>query len=206
MVFEIAYQKEELEKVGLHEEQEARRQYAERQAEKYERLAKYSLDPENQKEYGTKAKQWKHARKRTGGQNTKEYAESKRPLVNFKAVPQNQVVEVLRKDSEEWVNNLSYVEKHAIKKYTYNSGDKKPNRFFEKINAMLRGDLPEDKKLRNYSEVISNTLKKNKLKHDLICYRNMEFNPYNAFNWRKFYRGTIYKHVCSLESSIEQTF
>ena len=44
----------------------------------------------------------------------KEYAEAKRPLANFHAVPQEQVVELLREESQEWIENLSGKEKHAI--------------------------------------------------------------------------------------------
>lgn len=51
--------KEELEAVGLQSQEEAKQQYAERQAEKYERFAKYSLDEENREEYGKKAARWK---------------------------------------------------------------------------------------------------------------------------------------------------
>ena len=40
------------------EKQEQRENYAQRQAEKYERLAKGSLDPENQKQYKTRADRW----------------------------------------------------------------------------------------------------------------------------------------------------
>lgn len=49
---------EELEKVGLQAKQEAQQQYAQRQAEKYDRLAKYSLDPENKEDYDRKASEW----------------------------------------------------------------------------------------------------------------------------------------------------
>ena len=49
---------EELKKVGLQAKQEARQQYAQRQTEKYDRLAKYSLDPENKEDYRRKASDW----------------------------------------------------------------------------------------------------------------------------------------------------
>ncbi len=51
--------KEELEAVGLQNQQEARQQYAQRQKEKYGRLAEYSLDLDNKKGYSKKAKEWK---------------------------------------------------------------------------------------------------------------------------------------------------
>lgn len=54
-----SWTKEELEKAGLESREEARQLYAGRQAEKYERLAKYSLDEENREKYGKKAAGWK---------------------------------------------------------------------------------------------------------------------------------------------------
>ena len=50
--------KDELENVGFHAKQEARQQYAQRQAEKYDRLSQYSLDQANTKEYSRKAAEW----------------------------------------------------------------------------------------------------------------------------------------------------
>ncbi|MCB7320786.1 phage minor capsid protein [Lacrimispora sp. 210928-DFI.3.58] len=49
---------EELEAVGKANKKEARQQYAERQAEKYGRLAEYSLDQENKKLYEQRFKAW----------------------------------------------------------------------------------------------------------------------------------------------------
>lgn len=54
-----SWTQEELEAVGQANSQEARRQYAARQAAKCERLAKYSLDPDNRKQYEGKAAEWK---------------------------------------------------------------------------------------------------------------------------------------------------
>ena len=54
--------KEELKTIGQEYETEQKQQYAKRQEEKYERLAEYSLDEENQKKYGMKARKWKNLR------------------------------------------------------------------------------------------------------------------------------------------------
>lgn len=175
------FSRQELEAVEKQSKQEARQQYAGRQAEKFGRLASFSLDSENQKQYQQKAEQWRNVRFRTGNQDSRGYADKKRPLADFRAVPQEKVVDVLRKESEKWINGLTEEEKRAIRKYTYNSGDKKPNRFFERLNAMLRGDIAEDKKLKEYADIISGALCKNKLKHDVVCYRRMEFNPYEKY-------------------------
>lgn len=50
--------KKELEDIGLQAKKEVRQQYAKRQAEKFERLAKYSLDEENQSLYTVRKEQW----------------------------------------------------------------------------------------------------------------------------------------------------
>lgn len=51
--------KKELEAVEKASKKEARQQYANRQQEKFDRLAKYSLDSENQDKYRRKAAEWK---------------------------------------------------------------------------------------------------------------------------------------------------
>lgn len=171
------FSKRELVEIKEQSKQEVKQQYAVRQAEKYGRLARFSLDPEDQEQYKQKAKQWRNVRFRTGNQDSRGYADKKRPLADFQAVPQEKVVDVLRKESDEWIKQLTEKEKHAIRKYTYNSGDKKPNRFFERLNAMLRGDIAEDKKLREYADTISEALKKNQLQHDVVAYRGVDIDP-----------------------------
>lgn len=46
-------------KAAEKEEAEAKQNHAELQAEKYERMAEYSLDPENQRKYKDRAEEWK---------------------------------------------------------------------------------------------------------------------------------------------------
>ena len=58
-----SWTEEELKEIGLSNKREARQQYAERQAEKYGRLARYSLDLENQESYQKKADKWEKAKK-----------------------------------------------------------------------------------------------------------------------------------------------
>ena len=100
-------------------------------------------------------------------------------IQNFNPLPENQVVDVLRKEAQPWIDKLSAAEQDAIQKYTYNPGDQRPNRFFERINRMLRGDSEEDAHLRMYAERISDALKRSPLEHDVLCYRAMEFNPFD---------------------------
>lgn len=95
----------------------------------------------------------------------------------FEPVSADTVVPVLREDSNEWINRLSPEEVRAIKKYTKNSGDPKDDKFYARLNSMLRGDIPEDDTLKYYSDVISGAISKFELKHDIICYRSVKHNP-----------------------------
>ena len=95
----------------------------------------------------------------------------------FEPLSADTVVPVLREDSKEWINRLSSEEVRAIKKYTKNSGDPKDDKFYARLNSMLRGDIPEDDTLKYYSDVISGAIAKFELKHDIICYRSVKHNP-----------------------------
>lgn len=96
---------------------------------------------------------------------------------DFEPLPADTVVPVLREDSNEWIDRLSPEEVRAIKKYTKNSGDPKDDKFYARLNSMLRGDIPEDDTLKYYSDVISGAIAKFELKHDIICYRSVKHNP-----------------------------
>lgn len=110
------------------------------------------------------------------------YAEKKymTKIKNFNPLKSNEIVEIMRRDTTQWVNGLSDFERIAFEKYTYNSVDGKQNRFFERLNRMLRGEAEEDSKLRKYANAMSGALKRNPLRHDVICYRTMEFNPFEG--------------------------
>ena len=99
-------------------------------------------------------------------------------IPNFNPLPESKVVAVLRKEAQPWIESLSDAERIAFEKYTFNPGDKKPNRCYERLNRMLRGDAEEDSVLRGYAEKISGALKRSTLKHDVICYRTVTENPF----------------------------
>ena len=91
----------------------------------------------------------------------------------------NNVINVLRNEYEEWILSLTDAEIKAIRKYSYNSMDSKPNRFFERLNAMLRGDYNRNDKemLKEYADIISSALCRHPLEHDIICYRGTDVDP-----------------------------
>ena len=87
----------------------------------------------------------------------------------------------MREESKKWINKLSSEEIRAIKKYTKNSGDPKDDKFYARLNSMLRGDTPKDDTLKYYSNVISNAISKFELKNDIICYRAVDSELYSEY-------------------------
>lgn len=59
---EGSFTKDEVKKVEKAAEQEAKQKYAERQAEKFERLAKHSLDDKNREKYQQKTDEWENTK------------------------------------------------------------------------------------------------------------------------------------------------
>ena len=118
-------------------------------------------------------------------------------IEGFNPLPSDKVVNTLRQESENWIESLNKEEIRSIKKYTKNSGDTKINKFFARLNAMLRGDLPEDARLRYHAENISSGLKKNRLQHDIVCYRSVGVNPIQGMKV-----GDIYEPKQFLSSSV----
>ena len=81
-------------------------------------------------------------------------------------------IEFLRKEYRLWIEELSTDEIRAIKKYSYNSFDRRPNRFYERLNAMLRGQVTDERsKLSKYADIISGAISKHTLLQPIICYR-----------------------------------
>jgi hypothetical protein len=170
------FSKRELKEIEEDYRQEQLVNYADRQVKKYTRLSENSLDSENILKYSNQKKEWadrffRRAHFKTGELDTSRRNEFERFKESFNALPEERVVNILRKESEDWIKSLSKEEITAIRKYTFNSGDKKPNRFFERINAMLRGEMKEDKRLKYYADKLSCGINKDKLNHKVIAYR-----------------------------------
>lgn len=98
--------KEELESIEQANKKEAGRQYAERQAERYERLAAYSLSPENKKQHKQKADEWDE---KAG----KRYAVSDEIKVHREDTPKKMVELVERYAGDEFVM-LNETAEHAF--------------------------------------------------------------------------------------------
>lgn len=86
-------------------------------------------------------------------------------------------IENLSAEYKSWEKSLSKQEKYLIRKYTLNSHDnKKPNRFFERLNRVLRGDYAgSDKdKLFAYGQIISKAICSQPITQQIVCYRGVD--------------------------------
>lgn len=97
--------------------------------------------------------------------------------LGYNPLSQEKVVDILRRDSDIWIESLTEDEKKAISKYTYNGKDTDGLNLFEKINGYLEGNYnPENENeeimILNYYSNIKNALLKNNLDSDIIVYRN----------------------------------
>lgn len=82
------YTKQELNDLAEQAQQEARQQYAERQEERFGRLADYSLDPGNKKRYAVKRDEWKRAVEKSQGSGI-----MKMELQKFATMPEGKFTE-----------------------------------------------------------------------------------------------------------------
>lgn len=96
----------ELEDIGQANKQETERQYARRQEGRYERLAAYSLSPENKKQYNKKAEEWEE---KTG----KKYAISDEIKAHREDTPAKMVELIERYAGDEFVM-LNETAEHAF--------------------------------------------------------------------------------------------
>lgn len=92
--------REELEAVGLANQEEARQQYAKRQEEKYERLEKYSLDDENQKRYAARREEWKKRRRAAMQKAEEEKGPNMQTVKEKISAKRNERDELIRKKDE----------------------------------------------------------------------------------------------------------
>lgn len=145
--------------------------------------------PGNGKVQNSHTKKWRNEtelekRKSVGLVSEKEKAAT-RFKRTFEAVPQNQVVNVMRKDSQKWINTLSEEEIRCLQKYTLNEIDENP-KFYERLNAMLRGDDPQNDNLTYYANTISEALKKSTLGENIICHRGIDYNYFADYEIGEF--------------------
>lgn len=118
----------------------------------------------------------------------------------FEPLPPEKVVPVLREDSKKWVQKLTSEETRSVKKYTKNIDDPADDKFYARLNAMLRGEIPKDDTLEYYSNQISSAISKFELKHDIVCYRTLDSNVYKNFKV-----GSVFKEPQFISTSVAKS-
>lgn len=186
---------------------EQRVNHCERQIQRFERLEEFSLDEGNKTAYKARLAEWNNRlieAKKTTAEIAKTVAISGESGIieseRFYPLSAEKVVPVLRKDSEKWIMSLTDEEIRAIKKYTKNSGDPKDDKFYARLNAMLRGEVPPNDTLNYYATVIAGAISKFELQHDIICYRTLDFDAYEDFDV-----GDIFKDPQFISTSVVQS-
>ena len=107
---------------------------------------------------------------------------------------------------ESWEKTLSVKERYLIRKYTLNShDDRKPNRFFERLNRAMRGDYTgsDKEKLLRYGHIISKAICRQPLSRQIVCYRGVDddllynVNIGTVFSFDQFISTSLVK-FCAL--------
>lgn len=81
----------------------------------------------------------------------------------------------LLKSARIWMQRLTGFEKYAIEKYTYNSTDRKDEKFFAELNYLLRTISYLTPLFQRYATAISNAIDKFEIPFDLVVYRSQDF-------------------------------
>ena len=157
------FTKKEIDDIAEKNKKEARMKYSERQEKKFGRLADYSIDPDNQKKYAQKEKEWKHVAKYTDSGIIKENGDTLKMNLQFFA----------EKDIK---NQDSASLKRAIKKFEMRIREheeylENPERhcedWDEKLSCEQEGLKKHWKKeIRNFNQSIQNRIEELKERGD----------------------------------------
>ena len=167
--------------------------HAKRQAKSYNRLAKNSLDAENQEVYRARATEWDN--------NVKQYREQldsfeeknglelkdkvfdvKEKAIEHKAKPEYNYVNVegdvlkrIKASSDRWFKKLTGTQQESVRlltggKYYHDLNEMAYNEYFNPSNR---------EELENMANVLDESFKKFKLKDDIVAYRGMSRKEFN---------------------------
>lgn len=167
--------------------------HAKRQAKSYNRLAKNSLDAENQETYRARATEWndnvKQYREQLDSFEEKNGLELKDKVFDLKekaiepqAKPEYNYVNVegdvlkrIKASSDKWFNKLTGTQQESVRlltggKYYHDLNEMAYNEYFNPSNR---------EELENMANVLDESFKKFKLKDDIVAYRGMSRKEFN---------------------------
>nr|DAS71429.1 MAG TPA: minor capsid protein [Caudoviricetes sp.] len=191
--------------------------HAKRQAKSYNRLAKNSLDAENQETYRARATEWdnnvKQYREQLDSFEEKNGLELKDKIFELeekaiepKAKPEynyvnveGDVLERIRASSDKWFNNLTGPQQESVRALTGGS-------YYHDLNEMVYNKAfnPSNRKeLENMANVLDESFKKFELEDDIIAYRGMSRKEFN--NLIKGDTFNEFKHL-SIDKDVAKRF
>lgn len=167
--------------------------HAKRQAKSYNRLAKNSLDAENQETYRARATEWndnvKQYREQLDSFEEKNGLELKDKVFDVKekgiepqAKPEYNYVNVegdvlkrIKASSDRWFKKLTGTQQESVRlltggKYYHDLNEMAYNEYFNPSNR---------EELENMANVLDESFKKFKLKDDIVAYRGMSRKEFN---------------------------
>lgn len=167
--------------------------HAKRQAKSYNRLAKNSLDAENQEAYRARATEWdnnvKQYREQLDSFEEKNGLELKdkvfeleekgiepqsKPEYNYVNV-EGDVLKRIKASSDRWFKKLTGTQQESVRlltggKYYHDLNEMAYNEYFNPSNR---------EELENMANVLDESFKKFKLKDDIVAYRGMSRKEFN---------------------------
>ena len=158
--------------------------HAKRQAKSYNRLAKNSLDAENQETYRARATEWRDKVKEyreqlnsfeeNNGLELKGIELQSKPEYNYVNV-EGDVLKRIKASSDRWFKKLTGTQQESVRlltggKYYHDLNEMAYNEYFNPSNR---------EELENMANVLDESFKKFKLKDDIVAYRGMSRKEFN---------------------------
>lgn len=180
---------------------------AKRQAKSYNRLAKNSLDAENQEMYRGRATEWhdkiKEYREQlnlfeeNNGLELKGIEPQAKPEYNYVNV-EGDVLKRIKASSDRWFKKLTGTQQESVRLLT-------GSKYYHDLNEMVynKNFNPSNREeLENMANVLDESFKKFKLKDDIIAYRGMSKKEFQSL----FQKDTFneFKHLTIDEKVAKQ--
>lgn len=158
--------------------------HAKRQTKSYNRLAKNSLDAENQETYRARATEWRDKVKEyreqlnsfeeSNGLELKGIEPQSKPEYNYVNV-EGDVLKRIKASSDRWFKKLTGTQQESVRlltggKYYHDLNEMAYNEYFNPSNR---------EELENMANVLDESFKKFKLKDDIVAYRGMSRKEFN---------------------------
>lgn len=191
--------------------------HAKRQAKSYNRLAKNSLDAENQETYRARATEWRDKVKeyreqldsfeeKNGLELKDKIFELEEKAIEPKAKPEYNYVNVegdvlkrIKASSDKWFDNLTGTQQESVRALT-------GGKYYHDLNEMVynKSFNPSNRKeLENMANVLDESFKKFELEDDIIAYRGM-----SKTELKNLLEGNIFKEFkhLSIDKEVAKRF